>query len=805
MSSVRYLFGNVDESGKLQDNDLPEDFRKTLEESDDYLSRILGDLGLASEDGAADSKTGVVKPDADAVDFSGIDELADEGTGAYQFGGATPMVIPRAAPVLPFARRSMVGGDLDEDYDVAEPDEEEAVNAHVQVNTLREPHATVPIFSIPTPPQPPPVQQVYDRARLAQIFPGFGEGELKFSEIFSAKGSRVQRPRKRLITKGGQPPSRAEEHLSEGLSQTFIHRKQPYPVAPDDRELFRQRLPPKTTRGPLYVIEKVEFKPVPTPAQVNAEKGDADLPSSMYPVVLEHWEDRVVWDDDVSEPKDHPASRIRERLVFRNYDLDAGVWESAIRWEGVEACESDQRTERTSPQKDWEESLKLQAVKRRGSILESKTNRLRRFNLSQDRLYDGLRLVGSDRVRQTYGAGTLQHALPAVKLHPLYFKPHLTKKELRSFHRPTLRIPLKTPIHFSRVRNIKKKKLKGKEAGELMRTPKDISLKDACRYALMEYSEEYPPIVMNTGMGSLVYNYYRKTAEKDPHVPVLDLGTPYILDEVDASPFFGFGDVEPGQTLQAISNNMFRAPIFRQEASKTDFLVIRHTLKGQSKYYIREIPHLFAVGQTFPLQEVPRPQSRRITQTIKGRLQVVTFRHMRRDPQKRLRYEMLVKSFPGFTEPQLRQRLKEFAQFAKKGENTGWWKLKPGIALPNEEEIRRLVTPEMVCLMESMLTGQQRLRDIGYSDIGMDEENDDEEINTDIEVQLAPWTLTKNFVQASQNKSMIKLYGPGDPSGRGEAFSFIRASMKEPFLRYGESAEERLGEMKMTNILHLQK
>jgi hypothetical protein len=33
-------------------------------------------------------------------------------------------------------------------------------------------------------------------------------------------------------------------------------------------------------------------------------------------------------------------------------------------------------------------------------------------------------------------------------------------------------------------------------------------------------------------------------------MPKLTDGNPQILDKVDASPFFGFGDAHPGQTVQ---------------------------------------------------------------------------------------------------------------------------------------------------------------------------------------------------------------------------------------------------------------
>jgi len=117
-----------------------------------------------------------------------------------------------------------------------------------------------------------------------------------------------------------------------------------------------------------------------------------------------------------------------------------------------------------------------------------------------------------------------------------------------------------------------------------------------------------------------------------------------------------------------------------------------------------------------------------------------------------------------------------------------------------------MVTPEMVCLYESTLVGQQRLRDAGYGsgDIegkiqgiekGDDRDGDDTTENSalDIELQLAPWITTHNFVQAVQGKGMLQLFGAGDPTGRGEGFSFIRASMKEMFFRAGESAEAKLG------------
>src|SRR5689334_13390942 len=121
---------------------------------------------------------------------------------------------------------------------------------------------------------------------------------------------------------------------------------------------------------------------------------------------------------------------------------------------------------------------------------------------------------------------------------------------------------------------------------------------------------------------------------------------------MDESPFMNFGNVERGQVITALYNNLFRAPLFRHVPKDSDFLVIRfkyilytyilegidnlnihthiyslfvhlylisllllyyyflrNTFKNKSRYYIREIKNIFVVGQTFPMQEVPSPPS----------------------------------------------------------------------------------------------------------------------------------------------------------------------------------------------------
>ena len=84
----------------------------------------------------------------------------------------------------------------------------------------------------------------------------------------------------------------------------------------------------------------------------------------------------------------------------------------------------------------------------------------------------------------------------------------------------------------------------------------------------------------------------------------------------------------------------------------------RNTIKGEARYYIREIKNLFTVGQTYPVTEVPGPHSRKITNTIKYRLQIIAYMLLQKSNGERLKIARLMKYFPDQNELQMRQRLK---------------------------------------------------------------------------------------------------------------------------------------------------
>lgn len=149
--------------------------------------------------------------------------------------------------------------------------------------------------------------------------------------------------------------------------------------------------------------------------------------------------------------------------------------------------------------------------------------------------------------------------------------------------------------------------------------------------------------------------------------------------------------------------------------------------------------------------------------------------------------------------------IKEFMEFHRTGPHQNFWRLKSTLKHPTRAEMLRIVEPEQVVLHEAMIVGTQHLQDSGYdkSTFGDGEVNDEDANKLPLEQQLSPWLTTKSFVSAATKGTLMKLHGDGDPTGRGEAFSFIRASAKTPFVKAGEDPEVKEGITKLCVIVHM--
>ncbi|XP_012257174.2 transcription initiation factor TFIID subunit 1 [Athalia rosae] len=423
------------------------------------------------------------------------------------------------------------------------------------------------------------------------------------------------------------------------------------------------------------------------------------------------------------------------------------------------------------------------------------------FNISNDSYY--MPRSSETTLRLKVGGGNLiQHSTPVVELRAPFVQTHMGPMRLRNFHRPPLKRfshgPLSHPGPHSVLPLLKhiKKKAKQREQERIasgggdvffMRTPEDLTGKDG-EIVLIEFSEEHPPLMNQVGMCSKVKNYYKRRAGKDQGPVRYKYGE---IAYAHTSPFLGI--LTPGQSIQAIENNMYRAPIYEHSIQETDFLIIR----TRQQYFVREVDALFCAGQECPLYEVPGPNSKRANNFVRDFLQVFIYRLFwkSRDTPRRIKMDDIKKAFPSHSESSIRKRLKLCADFKRTGMDSNWWVIKPDFRLPTEEEIRAMVSPEQCCAYFSMIAAEQRLKDAGYGEkfLFTPQDDDDEEmqLKMDDEVKVAPWNTTRAYIQAMRGKCLLQLAGPADPTGCGEGFSYVRVPNKPTISKEEQEAQPK--------------
>uniref|UniRef100_A0A7N5ZVY0 Transcription initiation factor TFIID subunit n=1 Tax=Anabas testudineus TaxID=64144 RepID=A0A7N5ZVY0_ANATE len=549
-------------------------------------------------------------------------------------------------------------------------------------------------------------------------------------------------------------------------------------------------LPSSMTRN-ANAYNAQSFYPTPTSHCLHcfcssAASLEEDCPwFSIFPIdneelVYGRWEDSIIWDD---QEMDH-------LLMPPVLTLDPND-------ENIILEIPDEKEEMTShsPSK---ENKKENAIKK-SRILLGKTGVIKdepQQNMSQPEVKDPWNLSNDEfyypkqqGLRGTFGGNIIQHSIPALELRQPFFPTHMGPMKLRQFHRPTLKKysfgALAQPgphavqpllKHIKKKAKMREQERQASGGGDMffMRTPQDLTGKDG-DLILAEYSEEYPPLIMQVGMASKIKNYYKRKPGKDPGAPDCKYGETVYCH---TSPFLG--SLHPGQLLQAFENNLFRAPIYLHKMKETDFLVIR-TRHG---YYVREIVDIFVVGQECPLFEVPGPNSKRANTHIRDFLQVFIYRLFwkSKDRPRRIRMEDIKKAFPSHSESSIRKRLKLCADFKRTGMDSNWWVLKPDFRLPTEEEIRAMVSPEQCCSYYSMLVAEQRLKDAGYGEksfFAPEEENEEDfQMKIDDEVRTAPWNTTRAFISAMKGKCLLEVTGVADPTGCGEGFSYVKVPNK---------------------------
>lgn len=561
----------------------------------------------------------------------------------------------------------------------------------------------------------------------------------------------------------------------------------------DERQIFKSSHPVKRKQDFIRIKRRKlqhtaeRLTDLTTLNAIDGQQDNLALSDAELAFLTDDWEGRITYTAPRS-PEKPPAKLI----PYTNAELREGEWLRSM----PSLTEVDSASRETPSILHAKVLLNMndpnilleRTGKRRTSDSKRRGVMLNKFNISNDAAYDVMHDNLQSRVRNSVATLNIEHSGVAIRLQHPFFKTKLSKSDARAFHRPSFLAKFDHEIHLSKMRSRKRKEDKGKDIATILAHSKDLTLADNTTSVLMEFSEEYPPIMSNVGMGSKLINFYRKVGTSDETRPKLEIGETSVLDTMDKSPFGDYGHIDPGETTRVLYNKIIKAPVFVHEPNPNDFLLIRnHTRAGGPRYFLRRMNHLFVVGQTFPVIDVPSPHSRRALNPQKARLKMIIFRILKRlkaeGKPPTLQVRRISRHFPDQNDMQIRGRLKEFMDFIKSGPLQGQWELKMNEAIPEEEGIRSMVSPETVVLLDSMQAGARHLEDAGYSR-AVDDEADETELA--IEQQLAPWLATRNFLDATQGKAMLKLNGEGEPTGMGEGFNFIKVSMKGGFKATGE-------------------
>ena len=548
------------------------------------------------------------------------------------------------------------------------------------------------------------------------------------------------------------------------------------------------------------------------------------FPPQSFELLHEIWEEEILWDIDSTDlplPKEFMLDPADEKLLPVIND-EPKVVKSASSSPGNQSQSASEKGNDVADKKQMRRSKillgKLENTNLRGepkevTTTESESSRavgnkpkLHRFNLSNDSFYKS---KPETVISKSLGS-LIHHSTPAVQLTQPFFPTYLSVQRLRQFHRWPLKRYSYGPLsetgfkpvkilaeYIELIKQEREDERQASGGGDMfyMRTADDLSGRDG-DLVLAEYSEQHPPLMNQIGMSSKIRHYYKKGAGRNDQAH-----SAWTYGEVvytSESPFLG--NIKRGEALTVLENNMFRAPIYSHKTKSNDFLIIR----CRDAYYIRKVNTVFTVGQEYPLIEVPSPNSKRASHFQRDFLTVFIYRLFwaSKDKQKRIKMEDIRAAFgPHYSESSIRKRLKICADFKRAGYEQNWWNLKPDFRLPNEEELRRMVSPEESCAYYSMLAAEQRLRDAGYGDkaFTLDDNADDpgasDDVKVEDEVKCAPWNTTRAYLSSIQGKYFLDITGIADPTGCGEGFSFIRLPA-----RMGKDDENALGAEKKRNV-----
>uniref|UniRef100_A0A8R1HHI9 Transcription initiation factor TFIID subunit 1 histone acetyltransferase domain-containing protein n=1 Tax=Caenorhabditis japonica TaxID=281687 RepID=A0A8R1HHI9_CAEJA len=504
------------------------------------------------------------------------------------------------------------------------------------------------------------------------------------------------------------------------------------------------------------------------------------FPSAPSDLDVLPWEENIIWDPDAMESALEPIDFL---VDFNDDPLIYGMPEDRRNDEDRNDRKENQYTKKSKMILGQVQQRQKQEEDEQMESTMAQFTDNDPFNLSNDDYYV------PKATSKTLSSNSLliQHSTPATNIATQFFPTHPSAFRLRYWHRTpfTRRIvrhwlpgrfqQIQTPVrHQNRVNAMREAMRVAQGGGEVfyMREVGDLSGKDET-LVMVEYSEEHPVVLSQPGMASKIKNYFKRRQANDTE-PTFDFGEMAFSHQI---PFLG--QLQSGQSLQSIENNLYRAPIYAHKRQNTDFLLIR----SQNQWYIRPMPALFVAGQQCPLYEVPSPNSKRATLFVRDFLFAFIYRLFWASDYnpRRLKMDDVRNAFPHYAESNIRKRLKICSVFIRVGAES-YWALRPEFRLPSKEEVLSMVTPEMCCVQYSMMAAEQRLKDAGYGEkyffTPENDEGSEDEVTIEDEIKCAPWNTSRAFLASQREKCLLDQTGIADPTGCGQGFSYVRVSQK---------------------------
>ena len=337
------------------------------------------------------------------------------------------------------------------------------------------------------------------------------------------------------------------------------------------------------------------------------------------------------------------------------------------------------------------------------------------------------------------------------------------------------------------------------DGGCPFKSSQQLSLRDTTEFVLMESVEQLPLLMHFHGMSAALLRYWRPRhnglyPDADQVEAMGPLGQLVKLEAEFVPRVYGGGVIKLENACTILESSLIRAPVFRHSPHPTDFLLVRSRkdLKSSGQVCVlRELSHVYTVGQAEPLYRVDVPVAPRLHQSLAARVMVECRRFWLKAKQHPT-MEFMNRMFAGERKSLLTRYLADAIRDLQQ---------RPS------QPVTATTTPEEQCVVNAMKEGLRRLAERGIEricaispmrirnyvrDIEVFERSMPASSRTpriahfcvqlENEMRLSPWNLTNDYwdVMTGKRAAMFQFTPLGDPSGgRGEGISFRKILRSE--------------------------